>query len=302
MEYKYFGGIMIYLPSVRSFIFILSLFFGFAAWSTPQFLDGKTLESVDLNQSLQKIQPGTILVIGEMHNVPAISQQHIDILQSLRQQGLKVSVGMEFFNYTDQMFVDQYRQGELTDEAFKNIINWGGFDFDLYKRQLLFPRNELGEVGLGINLSRSITSAISKGGLDSLSEEQKKLLPPQFALGRESYRQRFFSTMGVTHPTPKLENYFVAQSAWDDTMAWQTVNFLKDHSDHVFVIIVGEFHVQYGGGLPDRIQARMKEAGMSRSLVTVSQILTEGLTPEDIQKEIAPSETEGARADYIILN
>lgn len=302
MEYKYFGGIMIYLPSVRSFILVFSSFLSLSALSAPQYLDGHTLEPVQLTEKMQQIQPGTVLILGEMHNVPAISRQHVDILQALRDQGLKVSVGMEFFNYTDQMFVDQYRTGELSDEAFKSLINWGGYDFELYKRQILFPKSELGEFGLGINLSRAVTGAISKGGLDSLTEDQKKLLPPQFTLGRDSYRTRFFEAMGVTHPTPKLENYFVAQSAWDDTMAWQTVNFLKDHPDHVFVIIVGEFHVQYGGGLPDRLRTRMQAAGLNHPIQTVSQILTEGLTPEDIQKEIMPSETEGARADYIILN
>ena len=104
-------------------------------------------------------------------------------------------------------------------------------------------------------------------------------------------------------PFDKLENYFIAQSTWDDTMAWQTVHFMKHHPDHVFVIFVGEFHVQYGGGLPHRIQERLVKENLNHKIKikTISQIWTENLTQEELRGELIPSEEYGSRADFIFL-
>lgn len=270
---------------------------------TEGFYTGDALKNVSLDEMMAQVQPGTALIIGEMHNLQPVRDQQMMILQALRQKGFKVSVGMEFFNYDDQALIQQYRLGQMAQSDFMTQIGWGSYDFNLYKDQLLFPQTSNGEFGLGINLSRSVTSAISKKGLAALTEEQKNLLPPNFTVGRDSYRERFFTAMGYHGPVSSmLENYFVAQSAWDDTMAWQTVEFLKSNPDQVFVIVVGEFHVQYGGGTPDRLKARLQAEGLNHNIVTVSQIHTQGLTDTEIQAEMQPSATEGPRADFIWLS
>jgi uncharacterized iron-regulated protein len=276
-------------------IIFISLVFSSLVSAQIYLGDGQT--QADLSKLVDQVKPGSVVVIGEMHNQQTIHDQQMLILEALWDKGLNVTVGMEFFNYTDQMFVEQFRSGEIDETAFKTLVNWGGYDFNLYKDQLLF-----GDYGLGINLTRDVTQVISKQGLSALSPTQQKLLPPQFTIGRDSYRQRFFQAMGAHVPSAAMENYFVAQSAWDDTMAWQTLEFKKDHPDQVFVIIVGEFHVQYGGGLPNRLKARFADAGVPLDIVTVSQVLSDGLTPDEIKTELAPSATEGQRSDFIWLN
>lgn len=276
-------------------IIFISLVFSSLVSAQIYLGDGQT--QADLSKLVDQVKPGSVVVIGEMHNQQTIHDQQMLILEALWDKGLNVTVGMEFFNYTDQMFVEQFRSGEIDETAFKTLVNWGGYDFNLYKDQLLF-----GDYGLGINLTRDVTQVISKQGLSALSPTQQKLLPPQFTIGRDSYRQRFFQAMGAHVPSAAMENYFIAQSAWDDTMAWQTLEFKKDHPDQVFVIIVGEFHVQYGGGLPNRLKARFADAGVPLDIVTVSQVLSDGLTPDEIKTELAPSATEGQRSDFIWLN
>lgn len=118
-------------------------------------------------------------------------------------------------------------------------------------------------------------------------------MPPAFELGRASYKERFLNAAGAHCRVP--DNCFAAQSAWDDTMAWQAVRFVEQYPDHVLVVIVGEFHVQYGGGTPDRIRARKPSA----DILTLSQIWAEGLSKEEIAAELMPSVTEGPRADFI---
>jgi len=289
--------------TIQTWTALIVFIFSFSGGLSAQIYQGDTQKQTDLPQLVDQVKPGTVLIVGEVHGLKPVHDQHIELLNSLRAKGLKVSVGMEFFNYTDQVFIDQYRTGEIDETAFLKIINWGsGFDFNFYKEELLFAKKEFGEFGLGINLNRDVTKVISKQGVDALSEDQKKLLPPNFTIGRDSYRQRFFKAMGHPVPLASLENYFVAQSAWDDTMAWQIVEFQKQHPDQIFVVIVGEFHVQYGGGLPNRLRERLNLEKLPVDILTVSQVYTEGMSDQDIQGSLKPLVNEGPRANFIWLS
>ncbi len=261
------------------------------AWA--QFYDGRTLLASDPTELTRGILPGTILILGENHGLQSHQDQHMAILKQLRAEGLKISVGLEFVNYTDQIFVEQYRTGELSVDQFLSVINWTGFSFEYYRTQFEFPLLNQGEVSLGLNLPRSISSKISKLGVDGLSETEKGLLPPNFEVGRDSYKNRFREVAGGH--CANFENCFAAQSSWDDTMAWRATEFIKSHPDQVLVIIVGEFHVQYGGGLADRISKRLPGI----TVKTLSQIWAEGMTDEEIQVALQPSVLEGPRADFI---
>ncbi len=269
-----------------------------------QIYDSSGIQKLTLDQAVASISAGTILVIGEAHGQTLVRDQQISILSALRAKGHKVSVGMEFFYYPDQAIVQDYRNGLVTNEDFKKAVGWTGLDIGLYTQQLLFPRNEFGEVGLAINSPKTLTRQISQQGLAGLSEDQKKLMPPDYLQGNEQYRERFYDVMSGGHvPDSKLDNYFQAQSTWDETMAWQSLEFMKDHTDQVFVIIVGEFHVQYGGGLPASLARRIKMMGLGEklSVKTISQIFTEGLTSDEITESILPSVKYGPRADYLFL-
>jgi uncharacterized iron-regulated protein len=283
--------------SILSIIFAFSLVFSFSAFAKAQIYDGNSQNQTDLQSLVDRVKPGSVVIVGEFHNQKSVRDQQVELLNALKNKGLEVSTGLEFFNYTDQIFVDQYRSNKIDEATFLKIVNWGGFDFNLYKDQLLF-----GEFGLGINLTRDVTKIISKQGLAALTPDQNKLLPPNFTIGRDSYRQRFFEEIRQHVPVSNLENYFVAQSAWDDTMAWQTVEFQKQHPDQVFVIFVGEFHVQYGGGLPYRLKERLNAENLPVDIVTVSQVYTDGMTDQEILDSLKPSVDEGPRSDFIWLS
>jgi uncharacterized iron-regulated protein len=282
------GGIML---NKSILLLIMSLFIANTAFS--QLFDGKTRIETNLNHLVSQVKPGTILFLGENHGLASHRDQHIDILNALRAEGLKLSVGMEFINYTDQPILDQYRAGNIDEAQFLAGIKWSGFDYEFYKQQVNFPKLELGEFTQGLNIPRTLTTKISRNGLASLTEDEQKLMPPHFELGGHLYKARFMEAAGSHCKNP--DNCFAAQSAWDDTMAWQALKFAEQHPDQVLVIVVGEFHVRYGGGTPARILARKPNA----HIVTLSQIWAQDMTEEEIQQALLASETEGPRADFI---
>lgn len=274
------------------FFVILSLLF--AQWSLAgqiYYGDGQTQATLD--EFVQDVQPGDVVVLGELHGQDLIATMQMQVLESLKKNGLSVSVGMEFLEYPDQYFVDQYRAGKLAEVDFLKKIRWGSFPFSAYREQILFPQ-ACGLATIALNAPRELTSKIAKSGWDSLSEDEKGMLPEDFTLGNEGYYKRFKEIMGSHVPESKIKNYFTAQSAWDETMAWKANQHLSAHPDQVLVIIVGEFHVRYGGGLPDRLKARGAQA-----VHTMTFVNTEGLALEERNAELLPSLKYGQRSDFI---
>ena len=251
---------------------------------------------VTLEEALAQVHPGEIVVLGEQHGTEVMAGQQLQVLENLRKNGLHVSVGMEFFPYPNQADVDAWRRGELTEEALLQNVDWGkGFPFSAYRQQVLFP-NLNTEFVVALNAPRTLTGKIAQQGLLALNEEEKALMPPQFSLGNSAYKTRFNELMtGSGHvPTAEqMDNYFAAQSTWDDTMAWRAQEFLNTHPDQVLVIIVGEFHVQYGGGLPDRLKAR------GQHVTSFSLVNLDGLSDVEQRAEVLPSAKDGNRADFV---
>lgn len=274
------------------------VFMTFAQIPEPQILQKDGITASTLEESLKDVRPGTVVLLGEEHDTPVHQNYQMRVLEQLRRQGLKVSVGMEFFEYPQQGFVDAYRTGAMGESDFLKEIKWSG-DFNFYRSQVLFPLGENAKT-LALNLPRSIARQIAKGGILSLTKEQKEKLPPLLDRGNEAYFRRFLKAAGSHLPTPEAaENYFMAQSAWDDTMAWQAKEFLARYSDQVLVVIVGEFHVQYGGGLPDRL----KVWGVpEQNIKTISLVNVSGLTPSEREQAILPSTEDGPRADFLWIS
>ncbi len=256
---------------------------------------------------LQRVEPGTVIVFGEYHD----SIRHHDnqnlLLWNLKKLGLKIHVGMEFIDYTKQAELEQYLSGELAEKDFLTKISWGGFPFDWYRSLVQFPLSQEGGKTIALNAPSFLTRKIGRTGLESLTPEEESLLPPNFTIGNDLYFQRFKEAMGIhdsfvqkfqTNIDPvKLQQMFTAQSLWDDTMAWQSRLFMEQNPNDVLVIIVGDFHASYGGGLADRLKAR----GIQKVL-TISQVLDNGLEKEQIESLILPHPRYFERGDFIWLS
>jgi uncharacterized iron-regulated protein len=205
---------------------------------------------------------------------------------------------MEFFDYPKQNVVDQYLAGKLDEAQFLKDVNWGGFPFDWYREQVLAPL-AVGGTAIALNAPRSLTGRIARVGVKGLDKSEAALLPPQFSVGSDLYFDRFLEVIGATHPgdRQKFENMFAAQSTWDDTMAWRSIEFVDENPDEILVVIVGDFHVAYELGLPARLEAR----GVQKML-TISQVKVEGLTDDEKSEYLKPDAKYGTRSDYIWIS
>ncbi|MBI2521000.1 MAG: ChaN family lipoprotein [Bdellovibrio sp.] len=257
---------------------------------------GDRLEAVTPETIIDSLQAGTVVIVSEIHNLKSHHQHQAAFLEAMAQKGIaKISVGMEFLSFVGQTYIDQYLFEGLPENQFLKNVNWSG-DFSPYRPLVLFPKEHHGET-LGLNAPRTLTAKISKSGISSLTEEERALIPPDFTLGNPLYFERFKTVMtGGGHELPPqvIARYFEAQSVWDETMAYVASNYMEKNPDSILVIIVGDFHAQYGGGLPDRLRAR----GVI-NVVTISQVNLKDLSPSERLEEVIPHPKYGVRADFI---
>lgn len=252
------------------------------------------LTPLTINEALSAVRPGEVVIVSESHNYEVHHNHQVMALEALSLTLPKISVGMEFFYFPNQKAVDSYVQGETSETDFLSAIKWGKNDFNFYRRQVLFPRDHLGRT-IAINSPPSLTAKIRNTGLESLTENEKGLLPPNFELGNDLYRERFAEAAKDHFSDPKaLQRYFEAQSAWDDTMAFITCEYLKKYRDQVMVIVVGKFHAEYGGGLPDRLMKRG-----CRKVTTVAQTYVESLKDPNLGDALKPDPRYGQLGDFI---
>lgn len=261
---------------------------------------------ISLEELATSAQGGDIFVFGETHATPDSlsdpqSEGHhrnqvrfLEMLRAHTSPRRAVSVGMEFLTYPHQPLVDQFRGGELSEDDFLRAVEWGLSPFEFYRRQVLFPG---GGRTVALNIPRAVSGQVSRGGPGSLDENQRKFLPPIWDRGGAEYFARFQDVM-KDHASPiQIENYFWAQSLWDDTMAWKALESQQAHPDEILVIIVGSFHVEFGQGLPSELKRQQ-----TFPVKTLLQVEVPDWQPETLDAAVRADAVYGEAADYLWVN
>jgi uncharacterized iron-regulated protein len=276
---KHFGFMTLLLAALQ-----------FSGWSSEHahassaqegyILDTRQNVQLSVAEFIDSFQGGEYLVFGEKHAtqehpLKAHHQRQARLIRSLR----NAITGMEFIEYPYQEDVLAYLGNNLAEAEFLKRIRWSsGNPFAAYREQI-----RGGHYAVALNAPRELARSVSKG--EPLSAEQQRQLPPIWERGADVYFERFLEAMGG-HGTPaQMERYFMAQSLWDDTMAWRAKSY--GTSFDTFVIIVGEFHAEFGHGLPARLRRHGVDAERVKTLLQVSPT------------EVRPHPKYGWAADYL---
>lgn len=287
---------------------LLSLFlFGAAAlagqfedyiYSEPKYefiYDTQSGRTLSLKEAAEALDENEIIVFGEEHVTaenqadPDARLHHDNQLRWLLAR--EMQLGMEFIEYPHQAVVDDYLGGHKAEREFLSAIGWGSNPFTPYGRLMRATRQQ---GTLALNIPRTISRQVARGGPQSLTPEQRALLPPIYERGGTEYFERFAATMSGHVPADAIERYFWAQSLWDDTMAWRAAT--GRIPGQILTIVVGQFHAEFGHGLPARL--RRYGATKVRSLV---QMQVESWDSATIQAALQPDPRYGHRADLIWL-
>jgi uncharacterized iron-regulated protein len=209
-----------------------------------------------------------VVYVGETHDQPLDHQAQLAALKAMRiARGSKIAVGFEMLDSTLQPVLDDYAAGKLTEEEFLAKVDWKkawGFDFAMYKPLFdMIVQNKLR--ALALNVPHGVVSKIARGGLESLSSDERKLLPEKVEITKHKkyndYLKESFGGHG-DNPMAKIitiDNYLASMAAWNEGMGARIADFVNANPGYEVLVVAGNGHVMYNAAIPASVKARVEK-------------------------------------------
>ncbi|HPW67167.1 MAG TPA: ChaN family lipoprotein [Salinivirgaceae bacterium] len=234
---------------------------------------GKDLNFEDLvNVSLES----ELVFFGELHNNSIAHWLQLKMLKSFREAtDRQIVVGMEMFESDDQILIDEYLSGVITERNFEEEAKlWSNYKTD-YKPIVLFAKENKIPV-IATNTPRRYAAMVNSGGfeaLNNLTNEAKQLIAPlPLAFDAELPGYKSMTEMSPMQSVKiNVENLAKAQALKDATMAHF---ILKNHKDRgLFFHINGIYHTKNYEGILWYINNQLKGVKITTiSTITVSDV------------------------------
>jgi hypothetical protein len=209
-----------------------------------------------------------------------------------------MAIGMEMFQRPFQKVLDDYIEGIIDEREFLSLSEYfkrWRFNYNLYKPILRFARSNSIPV-VALNMDREIIDKVSKNGIDSLTESERKRIPADMDFSDSEYMERI-SEVFKYHKDWKEKNFdffFQSQILWDETMSLSIVDFLKSNPDRQMVVIAGQGHLQFGSGIPKRT---FRRNGENYSIILIDASLIDGIADH----VVFPKPVEGITSPKLMV-
>lgn len=250
---------------------LLALLFSHHAWSL---VDDPLAYSRSFNGELETAQ-GTkdwadvqarlaekrVVYVGEIHTRYADHLFQLTLLDTLYRQNPELAIGVEWFQQAFQPWLDAYisvkiDEGELLHQT-EYFQRWR-VDFRLLRPILRYARENQIRV-LALNAPSELTRQVATLGRDSLSEQQKALMPTIHPPGKEQQDRLESFFEGKIPPNREVDDFIYAQRIWDETMAANIVDYLQTHPTHRMLVFAGNFHIAHQAAIPEDVARQMPE-------------------------------------------
>ena len=203
-----------------------------------------------------RLKDTRLLLVGESHTSEEFHRVQEVVLRELHRAGRKVRIGLEMMPTDQQPILDRWTAGELSEEQFLEVGDWyshWGYPWEYYRSIFQLARRT-GMPMHGLNVPRDLVTKVRKEGFEGLDEASRKRLPPEIQPSDDAYARLFMSYFDEdsgmhSMEGEMLEGFLRAQSVWDASMAWASVELLKAHPDTILVVLIGSGHVAYGYGV-----------------------------------------------------
>lgn len=244
-------------------------------------------KEMPLAQAVPELRKNRVIVVGELHNEKQDHLGQLAVIEALYESGTRVAVGMEMFQAESQKALDRWVEGDMSKSEFQKVYyeNWN-FPWPLYSMILEFARKEKIPL-VGLNIPPEVSRQVALGGFDSLSEKQRKRLPDVVCKVDPEYMafiKRAYE--GHVHGHMDFTNFCEAQLLWNEAMAANAVEYLKDHPQSTMVLLTGIGHARKRG-----IAAEIKK----RSNLPTAVILPQ------VPGYLEPGSPSAQDGDYLLL-
>lgn len=168
------------------------------------------------------------IFFGELHNNSIAHWLQLQMLKQLHENGKEVVLAGEFFERDDQLNIEEWFAGKMTDKTFETESKlWNNYLLDYKPLMLYAKKNNIPFIGS--NIPRKYASLVSRQGLaalDSLSGEAKKYIAP-LPIEVDKFLPGYVGMKDMMHGSGMNVDFMVeAQAVKDATMAYSLFDHL----------------------------------------------------------------------------
>lgn len=205
-------------------------------------------EKVEYNDLLNSALQANVIFFGEFHDNPICHWLQNEILRDLYEEyGDRLVFGGEFFEADDQLKIDEYLSGLISQNNFEREARlWNNYKTD-YKAMLEYAK-ENNIPFIATNVPRRYANLVFREGPEALHELPQASLSYIAELPYEvDFELRTYESMMEMARGRGNNNFVYAQAIKDVTMAHFINSNLNENQ--VFYHINGSFHSNYKEGI-----------------------------------------------------
>ena len=236
--------------------------------SSGRMLHADRQSIVDPNDSqsfvelLSELETNRVIFVGETHDRYDHHLNQLAVICGLRQRGVDLAVGLEFFQAPFQRFLDQYVAGEVEEKEFLKKTEYyqrWKYDYRLYRDILAYARENAIPL-VALNAPTELVARVSKRGIVGLTPEERTRLSHDLAPPGPAYVDRLRSVfeMHGNMSAERFRRFVDVQLLWDEYMARVAADYLKEQPGKTLVILAGSGHVAYLDAIPGRLSRMVK--------------------------------------------
>lgn len=273
-----------------------------------EILDPATNGQLLWSALLEQIDAVDVVLLGEQHDHAIGHAVQLAIVEDVMDKYPQSVLALEMLERDEQLIADDYMEDYIDANTLASLThskNWGGKGgWEAWYQPIIDAVKVRGGSIVAANAPRRYVRLARIEGyerIDELPQERRKFIDYPEELSGGKYRQRFWELsshgedgdevveIDVTtiDPSDPILPTFKSMQSWDATMAQSIVN-AKPTKERKVVLLVGQFHVEYDGGVVQELRRRMPSA----SVLVIS-----------IQKEVPEEGWRGppAIADIMIV-
>ena len=230
---------------------------------------------------LERISTADIVLLGELHDHAVGHAVQLAVVEDVLDKFPNSVVAFEMLERDEQHRVDDYMDGVIDSIKLSSLTqstNWGGKGgWAAWYQPIIDAVKERGGVVVAANAPRRYVKLARTDGfdrIDSLPTERRSLVDYPTELSGGRYRERFWELaahgeenveeeIDVTtiDPDDPLLPMFRSQQTWDATMA-QSIVAARPSISRKVLLLVGQFHVEYDGGIVQELRKRLPVANV----------------------------------------
>lgn len=271
---------------------------GAAAPAHMTIWDTRAGRTVGERALLDRLAQADVVFLGEQHDDPATHVFELHVLRGLHERlGGRLTLAMEMWERDVQVALDAYLQGTIDEPLFlKQARPWSNYATD-YRPLVEYAKASHIPV-VASNAPQKIVTQVGRHGLAALAAAPPGQTAALIQAPQDDYWRRFAATMramggghgGAAMDPATIRRFYEAQVVRDETMAESVARWLKRGPDGLVLHVNGQFHSDYGGGVPRRVLWRRP---LTRSVIV-------SVLPVADVREAFPSDAR-ERADFVVL-